>query len=80
MNNFIVLIVRPRIVHGVVRPVLGGFFAPHLQGQFSLITNRTSLVKGWEPFYTRCGAPFQFGAVNLVKKKKPYHRLNNPHD
>ena len=80
MNNFIVLIVRPRAVHGAVRLVFGGFFALHLQGQFSLIPNRTSLVKGWEPVYTRCGAPSQFGAVNLVKKKKPYHRLNNPHD
>ena len=56
----------PRAVHGVVRPVLEGFFAPHLQGRFFLIPDRTSSVKGWELVYTRCDAIHRFDAVSSV--------------
>ena len=56
----------PRIIHGVVRPVLEGFFAPHLQGRFFLIPDRTSSVKGWELVYTRCDAIHRFDVVSSV--------------
>ena len=55
-----------RAIHSVVRPILGGFFAPHLQELFSLIPNRTSPMKGWELIYKRCSAKYWFGALSSV--------------
>ena len=41
-------------------------FAPHLQGRFFLIPDRTSSVKGWELVYTRCDAIHWFDVVSSV--------------
>ena len=65
-----------RVVHNVVRLVLGEFFAPHLQGRFPLILNYTSPVEGWEHVYIRCGAPYRFNVVSLVKKKQSKYSKN----
>ena len=50
-------------------------FASHLQGAVSLNPDRTSLVEGWKPVYTRCNAPFWFGAVSSVKTNNQKYLL-----